>query len=235
MSVFSECGLRGGNHNSDFLTEKGAGHIAIAFEPENTDALLVVAGHGKRGCIHNGEIVDEGTIIAQCGETLGVLVLTRIGGINAVHAVLAHQHLIAMDFQRTLNGHSVSGEIRHTGTSAENHDTALLQMTNGLERNVRLGDLTHGDGGLHARGLSLLLQEVLQSEAIHHRAQHAHIIAAGAVDSSLLKFRAAEEVAASDDDGDLNALLHRGNDFLSDTADDGRVNADFAAAKRLSG
>ena len=229
------CGLRGGNHSSDFLTEKGAGHIAIAFEPENTDALLVVAGHGKRGCIHNGEIVDEGTIIAQCGETLGVLVLTRIGGINAVHAVLAHQHLIAMDFQRTLNGHSVSGEIRHTGTSAENHDTALLQMTNGLERNVRLGDLTHGDGGLHARGLSLLLQEVLQSEAIHHRAQHAHIIAAGAVDSSLLKFRAAEEVAASDDDGDLNALLHRGNDFLSDTADDGRVNADFAAAKRLSG
>ena len=83
MSLFSECGLRGGNHSSDFLTEKGAGHIAIAFEPENTDALLVVAGHGKRGCIHNGEIVDEGTIIAQCGETLGVLVLTRIGGINA--------------------------------------------------------------------------------------------------------------------------------------------------------
>lgn len=61
MSLFSECGLRGGNHSSDFLTEKGAGHIAIAFEPENTDALLVVAGHGKRGCIHNGEMgEDEG-------------------------------------------------------------------------------------------------------------------------------------------------------------------------------
>ena len=108
-------------------------------------------------------------------------------------------------------------------------------MTNGLKRNVRLGDLSHGDGGLHARGLSLLLEEILQSEAVHHRSQHAHIVAAGAIDTSLLKFRATEEVAATDNDGDLNALLHRRNNLFRDTADNRRVDADLAATKRLSG
>ncbi len=108
-------------------------------------------------------------------------------------------------------------------------------MTNGLKRNVRLGDLSHGDGSLHARGLSLLLEEILQSEAVHHRSQHAHIVAAGTIDAGLLQFGATEEVAATNNDGDLHTLLDRGNDFLRNTTNDGGVDADFASAECLSG
>ena len=71
---------------------------------------------------------------------------------------------------------------------AKNYDAALLQMTNGLEWNVRLGYLPHSDGSLHTRGLPFLFQEILQRETIHHSSQHAHIVAAGAIDTSLLKF-----------------------------------------------
>ena len=140
-----------------------------------------------------------------------------------------------MNFQGTLDGHRVGGEIRHAGAGAKNYDAALLQMTNGLEWNVRLGYLPHSDGSLHTRGLPFLFQEILQRETIHHSSQHAHIVAAGAIDTSLLKFRATEEVAATDNDGDLNALLHRRNNLFRDTADNRRVDADLAATKRLSG
>ena len=139
-----------------------------------------------------------------------------------------------MNLQRTLDGHRISGEIRHARTGAEDHDAALLQVADGLERNVRLGDLAHGDGRLHAGGLPLLLQEILQREAVHHRAQHAHVIAAGTVDAGLLQFRAAEEVASADDDGDLNALPHGGDDLLGDATNHLRIDADLSAAERLT-
>ena len=75
----------------------------------------------------------------------------------------------------------------------------------GPARDVRLGDLAHRDGGLHPGLDALLLQEVLQRQAVHHGAEHAHVVGAGAVHAALLELGAAEEVAAADDDGDLHA------------------------------
>ena len=118
---------------------------------------------------------------------------------------------------------------------AEDHHTALFEVADGLERNIRLGDLSHCDGGLHAGGLPFLFQEVLQGEAVHHRAEHAHVIAAGAVDAGLLEFGAAEEVAAADDDGHLHALPYGRDDLLGDAADHMGVDADLAATERLTG
>ena len=108
-------------------------------------------------------------------------------------------------------------------------------MANGLERNVRFSDLAHGDGGLHACRLSGLLEEILQRQAVHHRTEHPHVIAAGTVYARLLKFGAAEEIAAASDDGHLNSLLHCGNDFTGDATDGRSVHADFAIAECLTG
>ena len=104
-------------------------------------------------------------------------------------------------------------------------------MPDGLERDIRLGDLPHGDGRLHTGGLAFLLEEVLQCEAVHNGAEHAHVIAAAAVDAGLLKFCSAEEVAAAGDDGYLNTLTYCGNDFLGDAPHHFRINADCSPAE----
>src|SRR3712207_8225716 len=49
---------------------------------------------------------------------------------------------------------------------AEDDDAALLEVAHRAARDVGLGDLAHGDGGLHARVDALLLQEVLQRQAV---------------------------------------------------------------------
>ena len=108
-------------------------------------------------------------------------------------------------------------------------------MPLGAPRNVRLGDLTHRDGGLHA-GVEVVfaLQEVLQRKAIHHGAEHAHVVGAGPVHAALVQFGAAEEVAATDDDGDLHAVGGDVGDLVGDGGHHVRVDADLAAAEHLT-
>ena len=80
-----------------------------------------------------------------------------------------------------------------------------------------------------------LLAEVLQGQAVHDRAEHAHVVGLGAVHAGLGELGAAEEVAAAHDDGDLGALGDDLGELLGDAADDVGVDADLAAAEGLAG
>src|SRR5690606_10721046 len=85
-----------------------------------------------------------------------------------------------------------------------------------------------------------LLEEVLQGERVHHRAEHAHVVGPAAVHPALAQFGAAEEVAAADDHRDLDAVLVVGplrggrGDLSGDLADDVGVDAQLPAAERLT-
>ncbi|MNI75041.1 hypothetical protein D3C73_1311650 [compost metagenome] len=84
-------------------------------------------------------------------------------------------------------------------------------MTDSPAANVRLGDLLHCDGGLHpCRDLDLF-ERVLQSQRIHNRGQHPHIVCSCAVNSFGAACNAPPNVTASAYDGDLNSEL---NDFF---------------------
>ena len=107
-------------------------------------------------------------------------------------------------------------------------------MPLGATRDVRLGDLGHRDGGLHARRGAGLLEEVLQRERVHDGAEHAHVVGPAAVHAALAELRAAEEVASADDDRDLDAVDGRG-DLAGHLADDVGIDAELAAAERLTG
>ena len=80
-------------------------------------------------------------------------------------------------------------------------------MAVGTQRQVRLSDLGHVDGGLHTAIHAFLLEEVLESKAVHDRAEHAHVVTTGAVHPALLQLRAAEEVATADNHSDLSTGL----------------------------
>ena len=172
--------------------------------------------------------------MGDLGEHLGVRDQPRIGVVDPVDG-LGHQHDLGADLQRTLGGGGVGGEIGHAHTGAEDDDPALFQVPLGAARDVRLGDLAHRDGGLHAGvEVVLALQEVLQRKAIHHGAEHAHVVGAGPVHAPLVQFGAAEEVAAADDDGDLHAVGGDLGDLVGDGGNHVRIDADLAAAEHLA-
>ncbi|MGX1241513.1 hypothetical protein RKD46_002617 [Streptomyces pseudovenezuelae] len=130
----------------------------------------------------------------------------------------------------------VGGEVRHAHTGAEDDHAALLQVAHGAQRDVGLGDLAHGDGGLHPAVDALLLQEVLEGEAVHHGAEHAHVVRAGAVHAALLEFGTAEEVSAADDNRDLGAVPDDGGDLTGDLVHHVGVHTQApATGERLSG
>ena len=80
----------------------------------------------------------------------------------------------------------------------------------------------------------LALQEVLQHEAVHHGAEHAHVVGAAALDATLLQLGTAEEVAAADDDGDLRARRDDLGDLPADGVDHRGVDTDGPAAEHLA-
>src|SRR5699024_12807382 len=117
----------------------------------------------------------------------------------AVGAALRAEHLVGVELESALGGDGVGGEVRQAGAGAEDDDAVLLHMPHGTTGDVGLGDLRHRNRRLDPRVASQLLEEVLQRQAVHHGAEHAHVIGTGAVHAELGQFGAAEEVAAADD------------------------------------
>ena len=79
---------------------------------------------------------------------------------------------------------------------------------------VGLGDLLHGDGGLHPHIHLLGLQGVCQGQGVDHRGQHSHVVSPSAV--HLAAAAAPPKGAAAHYNGDLCAQFHT---FLDAGAD----------------
>jgi hypothetical protein len=95
---------------------------------------------------------------------------------------------------------------------------------------VRLGELLHGDRREHARGHVGALERVLQGERVHHRRQHAHVVGAGAIHAARRAGHAAEDVAAADDQRDLDAERAYFGDLGGDALEDGGIDAEAGVA-----
>ena len=74
---------------------------------------------------------------------------------------------------------------------------------------VRLGDLVHRDRGHDPGRDADPLEGVLEGEAVHDRREHADVVAGRPVHAARRGGQAAEDVAATDDDADLDAQLVR--------------------------
>ncbi|MPM96212.1 hypothetical protein SDC9_143370 [bioreactor metagenome] len=140
-----------------------------------------------------------------------------------------------MRFEGPLDGHRIGGEERHPGTGPENHYPAQFEVADGPQRNIGLGHLLHGDGGLHPTFGPRLLNEVLQGQRVQHGPQHPHVVGPRAVQAVLGQFRTPEEVAATDDDGNLDSGPVGVSDLLGHLGDHIGVQPDFAAAEHLPG
>ena len=79
------------------------------------------------------------------------------------------------------------------------------------------------------------LQEVLQRKAVHHDAEHAHVVSAGTVHPPALELGPPEEVATTHHHGHLDARAGRFGNLGGNPAHDVRVEPDLATAEGLPG
>ena len=114
--------------------------------------------------------------------------------------------------------------------AGENDDAPLFEMADDAAPDERLGHRAHFDAGGHARHDVLMLERVLQSEGIHDRRQHAHVVGGGAVHALGTGRQAAEDVAAADDDGDFDAELADVGDIPRDAGGDHGIDAELLVA-----
>ena len=208
--------------------------VPVLGQVEHHHVDVVVAAEADRRRVGHLEPAGQELVVRQLVELhrAGVAVGVRV--VDAVDTLLAHEDHLGADLERALGGDGVGREVRHPGAGAEDDGAALLEVPDGPPRDVGLGDLAHRDGRLDAGLDTVVLEEVLQRQAVHDRAQHAHVVRAGALHAALLQLGAAEEVAAADDDRDLDAAADDLGDLTGDLVDHDRVDPDLAAAEHLA-
>ena len=80
-------------------------------------------------------------------------------------------------------------------------------MPHGAAANVGLGDLMHLDRGHDAAVQAALLDGVLQGDGVDDGGEHAHVVCGDAVHVDGLLGHSAKEVAAANDDANLDTKL----------------------------
>ena len=150
---------------------------------------------------------------------------------DAVDARGLHED-VGFDLHRFLGGGRVGGDERCAGAAGQDHDAAFFQVAPRAAADERLGDAVHAEGRHQPRLAVERFERVLQREAVDHRGQHAHVVGGRFLDAGVAggELGAAEDIAAADHDGDLDAELGRSLDLRGDIDD--FLHADAALAGR---
>ena len=158
-----------------------------------------------------GLVIAQAVVLDGIGELGGVLVVdaVHLGGLDDG---------IALQFHAAQGGGGVGGEIGVAGTGGADDHTALFQMAHGAATDEGLAHFLHVDGGQNAGGVAEFFQHVLHGQGIEHRGQHAHIVGGGTFHALGGTGKAAEDVAAADDQGKFHAHVEQSADLLADGA-----------------
>ena len=105
-------------------------------------------------------------------------------------------------------------------------------MTHRATTNERLSHLRHGNGALHASRHAVFFKPVLEREGIDDGREHAHVIPSRPLDAALASSQAAKNIAATDDDDDLDAELAHLANLSRHVVDRFRADADAGLASQ---
>ena len=128
----------------------------------------------------------------------------RVGGVDAVDLGALEDH-VGLHLHRAQRGGGVGREVGIAGAGGEDDHAALFEVADGAAADERLGDGAHLDGGRDTRDDADVLERILQRQRVDDRREHAHVVGRRAVHALGARREAAEQVAAADDDGDLDA------------------------------
>ena len=112
-----------------------------------------------------------------------------------------------MYLRRAQHRRGIGGEKRRAAAARKQDYLALLHVFDALSRVVPLADALNVNRG-HNSGLRAHLAEhVAHRKAVHAGCEHTHPVGADALDLARAVLDAAPEVAAADDDANLDAHL----------------------------
>ena len=191
---------------SDPIGFAGDGALDVARRPqvEDDDRQPVVHAQRNRGRVHHLQALFEHLQVRDAIEADRVGLEHRVGVVDAVD-LRGLEDDLGLDLHRAQRRRRIGAEEGIAGAGAEDDDAALFEVADGAAADERLGDRAHLDGGDHAGDDALLLERVLQRQRVDDRRQHAHVVGGRPVHPARAGGDAAEDIAAADDDGGLDA------------------------------
>ena len=186
-------------------------------EVEDDDGQVVVLTKGDGGGVHDFQALLQDVHVGDVLEFRGVFHDHRIGVVDAVD-LGGFDDDFSLDFHGAQRRSRVSRKIGIAGASGKDDNSSFFEVAHGAAPDKRFRDLIHFDGGHHAGVDILFFERVLQSQRIDDGGEHAHVIGGNAVHVFRLVGDAAEEVATTHDNRDLNAeavhVRQLGGDFV---------------------
>ena len=142
----------------------------------------------------------------RCSIEDGVRVFLGIGRVDAVDAGRLEQDLGA-ELLAAERGRGVGRDERASRAGGQDDHAPFVEVGQGPAADERLGHFVHADRGQEPRRTPLVLERVLQGQAVDHGRRHAHVMGGRLLDhvGAAGKLGAAEDVSTPHDDRQLNA------------------------------
>ena len=211
--------LRLANHGANGFAHRHSHYIASDFEIKDHDRHMIVAAHGDGRGVHHGERFGKDFGIADFVVANGVGMLFGIFVVDAIDAGGLGDDF-GMNFKTAEGGGGIGREIGVRRASGKDDGAAFFEVANGAAADVRFGDLMHLNGGHDAGGNAELFEGILEGQGIDDGGEHAHVVSGDAVHFVRGSGDTAKDVAATENETDLDA---RAGDFCDFTSE--RLNA----------
>ena len=189
----------------------------------------MVTCQGKGSKIHHLELFFKNFIITQFMIQHGIRILDRIFVVYTID-LGGFQHHVGFDFDPAQTGRRIGSKEGVASTGREDHHFACTQLADGFGPDVGVTDPLQGDGR-HQTGIHIsTMQGITHGQTVHHGCQHTHVVAHHAVHARFGKTGTTEQVAATDDQTDLNTQLNQLLDLLGHPIQHRRINAETLGA-----
>ena len=198
---------------SDLLSGKDLAEVARGVHVEDDDPEAVLAAEREGREVHDLQTAVEDLLERDFAEFRRRGVLLRVGRIDAVHAG-ALQHHVGLDLDAAQRRRRVGREVGIRRAAPDDHHVARFEVFDGTGFGVVFADGFHADRGEHLASDAVVFERRLERQRVDDRGEHAHLVALHAVEALFGAREAAEDVAAADDDADLDARCCGGFDLL---------------------
>src|SRR5210317_1791307 len=206
------------DNGSDLVATNDTFNIAAGRQIKHEDRQVVVHTKGCRRRVHHLKTLLEDIQIRQLLVFDGIFVFRRIRVVNSVNFG-RFENNFSTDYDSTQARCRVGREKRIAGARAKNNNTPFFEMANSPAADIWLSDLLHFNGGLDPGDRPRLFQGILQRQAVHDRGQHPHVVGTCTVHPHRGCGNSAEDIAAANDDGNLDTKIDTPANFDGDRPD----------------
>src|SRR4051812_2842076 len=224
-SSFVISDISGGDQRSHALARHYPLDVALVVHVEDVERDAVLHAQRERREVHDPQAALERLHVGDVVDELRVGVLARVGGQDALDAVLGHEDRLGVDLARPQRGRGVGGEERVAGARGEDDDAPLLEVAHRAAADVGLGDLADVERRLHAGVDVELLERVLELQGVQDDREHPHVVRGRAVHALGRARDAPVDVAGPQHDRDLDAAVVHDLDLGRDRLQARRVGA----------